>query len=279
MIYLGKTEDGKEFTDVDLAFDIGSELAARITSLLPKPVKLEFEKVYTNYLLLKKKRYAAKKHMEKGKPGEVDVKGIDSKRRDYAPWHAKVISGVIDRILESGNIDDAIPFCIDQVRALCQHEISIDDLTMTTQYSKSAESYKNSKKKKANGKSPSLPPHLVINKQIIDREGAGAAFGMGSRIPFVIMPALKDTKKSERVKYADYVKKDNDYPCVDWYLEALTKGLNRIFELLKGPTFVQKTIMTGKHMKRKNTVTQQVVNEFFEPRKRTKVTEDEPMEQ
>lgn len=44
--------------EVKRAMELGREAAAFVSLSFPHPVKLEFEKVYAPYLLMKKKRYA-----------------------------------------------------------------------------------------------------------------------------------------------------------------------------------------------------------------------------
>ena len=253
---------GDDFDNVDLGFEIGRWLAAEITKRFPKPVKLEFEKVYSNYLLARKKRYAALKHMEPGKPGEPEAKGIDSKRRDNSPWHARVIETVVNTIVTTGKVDGVVDYCRDQVRALYAHEISIEDLTITTQYGKDAQNYKSLKTK--SGKAKAKPAHLIVNEEIKRKEGEGAAFHMGDRVPFCIVPGAPGSKKSERARYSKYVQQSGGYVDIPWYLDTLKSGLDRLLGALKGPDFVQTMIMTGAHtLKRKSTATQAHVDALW----------------
>ncbi len=75
----------------DEAFDIGQEMAARITGENPKPVKLKFEKVYLPCILQTKKRYVGYMYETKSqKEPKYDAKGIETVRRDGCPAVAKV---------------------------------------------------------------------------------------------------------------------------------------------------------------------------------------------
>jgi len=75
----------------DEAFDIGHEIAERVTAMNPKPIKLKFEKVYLPSVLLMKKRYVGMKyeHRDQMEP-DFDAKGIETVRRDYFPAIQKI---------------------------------------------------------------------------------------------------------------------------------------------------------------------------------------------
>lgn len=73
------------------AFDIGEEIAARVTAMNPEPIKLKFEKVYHPCVLLAKKRYVGFKyeHRDQVEP-DFDAKGIETVRRDSNPAVQKI---------------------------------------------------------------------------------------------------------------------------------------------------------------------------------------------
>lgn len=75
----------------DEAFDIGQEMAKKVTQENPKPVKLKFEKVYLPCILQTKKRYVGYMYETKDqiKP-TYDAKGIETVRRDGIPATVKV---------------------------------------------------------------------------------------------------------------------------------------------------------------------------------------------
>ena len=81
---------------MDRAFAVGHEIAAAITALNPKPMKLKFEKVYRPCVLLTKKRYVGYKyeHVDE-REGVLDAKGIETIRRDTCP----IVSKMMDKCL------------------------------------------------------------------------------------------------------------------------------------------------------------------------------------
>jgi DNA polymerase elongation subunit (family B) len=86
-------------------------LADRVNARLKAPKKIEFEKVFDTMMLLSKKRYAGTKYEPGFKFGmskpAMDVKGLQSVRRDGSPLVRDLVRDVIQSILESGTATDA----------------------------------------------------------------------------------------------------------------------------------------------------------------------------
>jgi DNA polymerase elongation subunit (family B) len=86
-------------------------LAAKVNARLKSPKKIEFEKVFDTMMLLSKKRYAGTKYEPGFKFGvskpALDVKGLQSVRRDGSPLVRDLVRDVIQSILESGAATDA----------------------------------------------------------------------------------------------------------------------------------------------------------------------------
>ena len=92
------------------ASELSVALAERVNATLRAPKKIEFEKVFSTMLLLSKKRYAGLKY-EPGaamdKPPPLDVKGLQSVRRDGCPLVRNLVRDVIASILATGAETDA----------------------------------------------------------------------------------------------------------------------------------------------------------------------------
>lgn len=69
----------------------GQEMAKYISSLVPSPMALKFEKVYLPSLLMSKKRYCGLKFENIGSEPVFDAKGIETVRRDGCPLSAKIL--------------------------------------------------------------------------------------------------------------------------------------------------------------------------------------------
>ena len=73
------------------AFDIGEQMAKRVSQENPKPVKLKFEKVYYPCILQTKKRYVGYMYESRDQQKPIyDAKGIETVRRDGIPATVKV---------------------------------------------------------------------------------------------------------------------------------------------------------------------------------------------
>lgn len=67
---------------VEESMKLGIEASKILSELFPRPIKLEFEKVYYPYLILAKKRYAGLLWTAPDKPEKKDCKGLENVRKD-----------------------------------------------------------------------------------------------------------------------------------------------------------------------------------------------------
>ena len=92
---------------VHRATELSVALAERVNACLKAPKKIEFEKVFSTMLLLSKKRYAGLMYKAGFKFGEqepeIDVKGLQSVRRDGSPLVRNLVRAVIESILGTGS--------------------------------------------------------------------------------------------------------------------------------------------------------------------------------
>lgn len=71
----------------------GKRMAVEISTHYPPPIKLEFEKVYNLYLLVRKKKYVgAYFSSNPDKPDKMDVKGVKIVRRDCSPYMSRLLT-------------------------------------------------------------------------------------------------------------------------------------------------------------------------------------------
>jgi len=76
------------------AMKLGKESSEHVSTFFKAPIKLEFEKVYYPYLLMKKKRYAGVIWTKPEKYDKIDAKGIESVRRD----NCGLVKDLIDKV-------------------------------------------------------------------------------------------------------------------------------------------------------------------------------------
>lgn len=95
---------------VEEAIKIGKEAAALVTKHFPRPINLEFEKVYYPWLLMSKKKYAGLFWTNSEKYDKLDCKGIESVRRDNCGIVRYVVDNVLKKILIQKDIKSAIEY-------------------------------------------------------------------------------------------------------------------------------------------------------------------------
>ena len=92
------------------AMEKAKVVAEAINEVMQKPKSISFEKVYSTMLLLSKKRYAGLMYAENHKWGTdppVDVKGMQSVRRDGCALVRDLVRECLISVLQSGDVVDA----------------------------------------------------------------------------------------------------------------------------------------------------------------------------
>lgn len=89
-------------------FPLAIEAAEKCSDIFPKPIELEFEKVYFPYLLMNKKRYAGLMWTNVDKYDKMDTKGLESVRRDNCSLVREVIQTSLDKILIGQDVPGAM---------------------------------------------------------------------------------------------------------------------------------------------------------------------------
>lgn len=233
MIRFGK---GKSLAE---CMKLGEEAAEAISSIFPKPVKLEFEKCYYPYLLISKKRYAGLLWTNTEKHDKMDCKGIESVRRDNCRLVANIISSVLTLLLEKRDKDSAIAMVKSVISDLLQNKIDISLLVVSKALSKV--DYDNKQ------------AHVELAEKLRKRD-AGTAPSLGDRVPYVIIKGTKNEPAYSRAEDPLFVLENNIPIDNKYYLEnMLRKPLERIFEpLLKGST---SSLFAGEHTRTIKVVT------------------------
>lgn len=211
------------------SMDFGEEAAARVSSHFLKPIKLEFEKVYFPYLLMNKKRYAGLLWTNTEKFDKLDAKGIETVRRDNCPLVARMISGVLNRILIHRSVESAVDFVKGTISDLLLNRLDISNLVITKAFSKAEDEYAGAQ------------AHIALVERMRQRDPASAPT-IGDRVAYVIIKAAKGAKAYERSEDPIYVL-DNNIPIdTQYYLEhQLAPPILRVFEgVLEDPSVLIK---------------------------------------
>eukprot|EP01029_Cantina_marsupialis_P009066 TRINITY_DN2124_c0_g1_i1.p1 TRINITY_DN2124_c0_g1~~TRINITY_DN2124_c0_g1_i1.p1 ORF type:complete len:472 (+),score=153.23 TRINITY_DN2124_c0_g1_i1:171-1586(+) len=218
-------------TSIKETMDIGIEAAAEVSKLFPDPVKLEFEKIYFPYLLMKKKRYAGMYWTKPDKPDKMDCKGIETVRRDNCALVRQVINTCLEKILKERSVQKAIDFTKGVIADLLQNKIDVSLLVITKQLGRLSD-YK------------TKVIHGELAKRMAKRDPATAPTA-GDRVPYVIVQGPKNAKTYEKSEDPMYAVKHGLAIDTDYYLhQQLEKPLLRIFKpVLERP----ESLFEGEH--------------------------------
>ena len=173
-------------------------LAESITQVFPPPNVLEFEKVYTNFLLINRKQYAGVKQETQDGCKKLEAKGIASARRDV-PQCCKSLQQDLFKIHmfdETGgrSAEEATKLLLTQrIDRLCSFDIPIEELQMSRSLKRDSE-YKNL-----------AQPQLYV-KDLKNTRCPGSGPSPGERVSFVYMkPKCSTAKRFECAEDPEYV--------------------------------------------------------------------------
>ncbi|KAL1973067.1 hypothetical protein VTN31DRAFT_6609 [Thermomyces dupontii] len=214
------------------AMKLGKEAAEYVSQKFPKPIKLEFEKVYYPYLLINKKRYAGIYWSNPHKYDKMDSKGIETVRRDNCRLVQTVIETVLHKILIDRDIDGAQEYVKETISDLLQNKIDMSKLVITKALSKNDYTAKQA--------------HVELAERMRKRD-AGSAPTLGDRVAYVIVKGAGGSKNYERSEDPLYVLEHNLPIDTKYYLEnQLANPLGRIFEPILGEKKAAQ-LLTGEH--------------------------------
>lgn len=126
-----------ELETMKYLFKRGEDASAEITKLFGYPVLLEFENIYTRYLLVSKKRYAGLSWTKPEGPPMMCMKGLVTVRRDNAPFVSKCATELLNLLLFGKKGEDEIlkyVKCI--LEDLEKGRIPIEDLVIRKELTK-----------------------------------------------------------------------------------------------------------------------------------------------
>lgn len=146
----------------------------KVNQTLPEKMKLEFRGVYPKGLFVSKagelKKGAKKKYVLLDKSGEIEVRGFELVRRDYAPIAKTTQQKVIEAILK-GSLDEAVKVVREVINDLERGDVKLEDLIIHTQLTKPISSYEQ------------IGPHVAAAKKMLER---GIDVGPESIVRYII---------------------------------------------------------------------------------------------
>ncbi|CAI7866926.1 unnamed protein product, partial [Closterium sp. NIES-54] len=218
---------------VEEAMRMGRQAAEEISDTFPKPIRLEFEKVYFPYLLINKKRYAGLYWSNSKAFDKMDTKGIETVRRDNCLLVRQVVDECLRRILMERDIPGAVAYVKAVISDLLLNKLDLSLLVITKALTKGGDDY------------AVKAAHVQLAERMRKRDPATAP-GIGDRVAYVICKAPKGSKAYEKSEDPIHVLENNIPIDPHYYLEnQLSKPLLRIFEpILKNAS---KELLSGAH--------------------------------
>jgi len=207
-------DSDKKLTQSELlqkSIDMSIAVEKGIQSLLQYPHKLEYEKTFFPFLLLRKKGYVGNKYEFDLNKYSQSSMGVVTKRRDNAPIVKYVYDGIIKRIMNDKDIEAAILFLKECVQNVLAGKFPMQYFIITKRLNAA---YAN--------------PDTIVHKVLADRMGErdpGNKPQSNDRIPFVYVKTKTIPKlQGDRVEHPDFIIENNLK--ID-YLFYITNQINK----------------------------------------------------
>ena len=240
-------------SSLDEAMVLGKSASELISEIFKKPIKIEFEKVYYPYLLMKKKRYAGLIWTKTEKYDKIDMKGLESVRRDNCQLVRDSVDKIINfLLLDEDGVNKAIQYSKNVIGDLLQGKIDLAKLIITKSISKKVDDHVGSASTTKGNVYSQKQAHVELAEKMRKRD-EGSAPNIGDRVPYIMVAGAKGTKNYQNSEDPKYVL-ENDVPIdFNYYLEnQMKKPLLRLFEHVVKDA--EGKIFVGKHMNVKSQV-------------------------
>lgn len=205
----------------DEAFKIGAEIAQRVTSSNPKPIKLQMDKVYQPCCLLSKKRYVGYKYEKSTQLKPIlEAKGIETVRRDGCPAVVKTMESVIRILFETRDLSLIRTYLERQWSKIWSGRYSLKDFIFAKEV------------KLGNYKQPPLAA-ILAQRLVAQDPRSGALYG--ERIPYVIVDGPPQSRLIDRLQHpiSLILRPDLYRLCASYYIEIIiNRPLMRILNLV-----------------------------------------------
>ena len=207
-----------KISDLDMAEELGNTIAKFVTSKL-YGLDLKFEKLFKRFLIIAKKRYAgwSFEKVDGVWKDKIEMKGIETVRRDWCTLATKTMENVLETILKEGDISKAAKHVRIVAHDIGHNLISLEDLTIVKGVTKSLDLY------------DGLVPHVELAKKILQRDPSHGSV-VGERLGYVIIRGNQQV--SRRAEDPTYVKEKGLEVDPRYYIDnQVMPPLERIFEV------------------------------------------------
>ncbi|EXJ81893.1 DNA polymerase zeta subunit [Capronia coronata CBS 617.96] len=207
----------------DQAFDIGEEIAAAVTNMNPRPVKLKFEKVYHPCVLLAKKRYVGFKYESRNQTTpDFDAKGIETVRRDGTPAEQKVEETALKLLFRTADLSQVKRFFQAQCSKIMRGNVSVQDFCFAREVKLGTYS----------DKGPPPPGALISARRMLQDPRLEPQYG--ERVPYVVVTGGPGARLIDRCVAPEVLLNDPHAELdAEYYISKnLIPPLERIFNLV-----------------------------------------------
>jgi len=117
-----KIDDVKEIPKVEKMLNKKLKKLGKICNTPCNALETKFEKRYTRFLIVKKKKYAG---IIEGKEGDPEVKGFECKRSDHSKYSKEIQKNMIFDILKTGKIKTKYPTHPNELKAIPLRDLAV----------------------------------------------------------------------------------------------------------------------------------------------------------
>jgi len=180
----------------------------KINENLPEAMELDLQGFYPRGIFITKKRYAMI-----DEKGELIVKGLETRRRDWSNIAKKAQKEVLNLILKENNPKKAAEFVKEEIKRIKNGEVKKEELMIHTQLTRKISSYTQKKE-----------PHVAAAERAMKK---GMTFEEGDIITYIITKKGKEI--NEKTTIAQFVE-EGDYDAEYYINNQLLPAVMRVME-------------------------------------------------
>lgn len=169
-------------TSIPEMLSIAKNVISDISVYFKAPMKLEFEKIYTKYLILTKKRYICQISNLQGKIIDNSARGVLLSRRDNCVIVREAYKDLSEMIMNRVDRNAVIQKSLDWMNKFFTMTYPVEAFTLSKSVNK--DEYK----------TKTLPTHVVIAKRMIAR---GIDASTGTRVSYIFCTLGREMKKAD----------------------------------------------------------------------------------
>jgi DNA polymerase elongation subunit (family B) len=249
------------------AFQIGNEIAHRVTDDNPWPVKLKFEKCYLPCVLLAKKRYVGYmyEHVDQETP-IFDAKGIETVRRDTCPAVSKILERSLRLLFETKNLSIIKSYLRTQWTKILTGRVSLMDFIFRKEV------------RLGTYRGHHAPPAALVAMKEVEKDPR-AAPRYGERVPYLVINGTNKARLIDLVFHPLAVTPDSGMTINTHYYitRNIIPVLSRVFNLfgvsiadwfqempkrLRNAKSTHHTIVDPQSSKKKTTIDQYYTSQY-----------------